>query len=501
MNVKPKREATVATHYLRYSTANLLVLLAGFISFPVMTRLLDNTQYGILGYFDTWVMMIVAVTKLGAQHAIIRFYPFDSSPEKMEKFSTNFFLMPLLASMSLWAIGIMAFSGVSWFGKITFSPVLWCAILAIPLMVFASLVEMILRASERSGLLMVTRVSWRWLELLAMLGAVLLLEKTALAAYGGKVVAAVLVAAFYLRWVRINLKFSRAAVDRGEFLTVLRYGMPLVISEIAAVALVSIDRIMLKEMLGDFASVGVYTIGYSLAMQVSVFMHATLIDSFVPVANRIHDTQGAERLRALKGRILLPMTYASIGISVALWSVGSDALQAISGKDKAGSGPVFAWIGTMYALSPLLDISGFGLLLKKRSMTILWLTLCAAALNIALNLYMIPAYGLMGSVYATAIAYAMIGVATCILCPRELLRFPDARTFLTAVSAAAAFLVAVWATDLFGYSTPWPRLFTAGGLWVLLYLLPVLSLDGRLRHLLFNWRKEVSNEEVDNELP
>ena len=65
------------THYLRYSTANALVLLAGLISFPALTRLLDNTQYGILGYYETWVMMAVAFAKLGAQHAIIRFYPHD----------------------------------------------------------------------------------------------------------------------------------------------------------------------------------------------------------------------------------------------------------------------------------------------------------------------------------------------------------------------------------------------------------------------------------------
>jgi O-antigen/teichoic acid export membrane protein len=31
----------------------VLVLIAGFVSFPVLTRLLDNHQYGILGYYDT----------------------------------------------------------------------------------------------------------------------------------------------------------------------------------------------------------------------------------------------------------------------------------------------------------------------------------------------------------------------------------------------------------------------------------------------------------------
>jgi O-antigen/teichoic acid export membrane protein len=74
----------IGTHYLRYSTANILVMAAGLISFPVLTRLLDNTQYGILGYYETWVMMAVAVAKLGAQHAILRFYPFDGDGDAVE---------------------------------------------------------------------------------------------------------------------------------------------------------------------------------------------------------------------------------------------------------------------------------------------------------------------------------------------------------------------------------------------------------------------------------
>ena len=40
-----------ATHYLRYSTGNLLVIVAGLVSFPILTRLLDNKQYGILNYY------------------------------------------------------------------------------------------------------------------------------------------------------------------------------------------------------------------------------------------------------------------------------------------------------------------------------------------------------------------------------------------------------------------------------------------------------------------
>lgn len=479
----------IGTHYLRYSTANLMVMAAGFISFPVLTRLLDNTEYGILGYYETWVMMAVAVAKLGAQHAILRFYPFDGSGEAVRKFATNHFYLPLLFSSALWLLALMVFASLDYFGSADFSPVLWLAVLAIPLNVFASLVQMMLRAGEQSGLLVVTRVTWRWLELLGMVGAVVLIERSAVAAYGGKLLAALLVAAFYVRWVRHNLKFLRPALDMREFRTSLHYGLPLVVNEIAMVALISIDRIMLKGLLNDFAAVGIYSIGYSLALQVSILMQATLSESFQPVANRTHDTEGPAQVRALKRRVLLPMTYAAIGIAAAIFAVGGDALVAISGPGKAASGIVFAWVGGMYALMPVLDIAGYGLLLHKRTRTVLALTSAAAVLNIGLNFWLVPQYGVMGAVYATAICYAFLGAATCMLCPRELLQFPDARSLTVSLAAAGLFMLVVWQSGLFGLVSAWTRLFAAGGLWLLLYVLPVLAGDLRLVRILPGLRR------------
>lgn len=490
----PKKAIGIGTHYLRYSTASILVMLAGLVSFPVLTRVLDNTQYGILGYYETWLMIAIAVAKFGAQHAILRFYPYGNEATGLKRFATNLFLLPMLMSLGIWVLAITVFFCIERFGDADFSPVLWLAMLSIPMMVFVSLVQMVLRAGEHSGLLMVTRVSWRWLELVAMLGAVLVLERTALAAYGGKVLSAVVVTIFYIHWVRKNLQFSREALDFSEFRMSMRYGMPLVVSEISTVLLIAVDRLMLKGMLDDFAAVGIYTIGYSLAMQVSMLMHAALSESFIPVANRTFEAEGAVGVRALKRRVLLPMSYAAFGIGVGIWAVGSDALQAISGADKAASGPVFAWIGTMYALYPLLDISGFGLLLHKRSMTVLALTLASVIVSILLNWLWIPVYGIMGSVYATVVSYAFWGLAACFLCPRDVLQFPDARTLLTGGLCALVFLGVIEATGLFHLASHWTRLFAAGGLWLLLYLLPVVVLDGRLRHMLGHWRQSMRGE-------
>lgn len=481
---EPDRKPGVGVHYARYSIASVLTMLAGVVSFPALTRLLDNEQYGILGYYETWLMIAVAVAKFGAQHAIIRFYPYGDEAGEMRRFATNLFALPLLVSLALWVCAALVLAGLDRFAGMAFSPVMWLALLSIPLAVFVSLVQMVLRASERSKLLTVSGVSWRWLELATMLGAVVLLERSALAAYGGKLVAAVLVVLFYARWIRRHLEFSRQALDLRHYAMAVRYGMPLVVNEIAMVLLISFDRVMLKWMVDDFAVVGIYSIGCSLALQVSMLMHGSLSAAFVPVANRSFETVGPSGVRQLKDQVLLPLTYAAIGVAVAIWCVGSETIEAISGADKSASGPVFAWVGAMFALYPLLDIGGYGLLLHKRSMTVLALTVVAAVLNIGLNLWAIPLWGMMGAVYTTVLSYAVLGAGTYLLCPAELRRLPDMRTMLLAVAAAAAFVLVVEGSDLLGLQSPWARLFLAGGLWLLLYVLPVLAFDRRLRDLL-----------------
>ena len=52
-----------------------LVMAAGFISFPILTRVLSIEDYGLLGLISTTLFIAIAITKLGAPSSIVRFYP------------------------------------------------------------------------------------------------------------------------------------------------------------------------------------------------------------------------------------------------------------------------------------------------------------------------------------------------------------------------------------------------------------------------------------------
>lgn len=479
----------IVTHYRRYAIGNVLVMLAGLVSFPVLTRLLDNTQYGILGYYETWVLMAVAVGKLGAQHAILRFYPHDGDAVRLRGFSTNLFYAPLAISLAGWAIIAAVLIAVDSLGGLGQGPVFWLVLMLVPLSVFATLVENVLRATESSRRVMFTRVGWRWLELVLMLGAVLLLQHSAVAAYGGKLAAAVLVVGFYAYWARRNLVFSRQALDLSVTRDGLVYGLPMVANEMIAVALVTVDRVMLKGITGDFAVVGVYTIGVALAMQVTMLMNFSVFDAFAPTANRLFSTEGADAVRALKARILLPMTYVAVGVAALLWCFGTDVIVALSGPEKAGSGPVFALAGMVYALQPVLLLAGYGLLLEKRTTKVLLLMCSALLVNAVLNLWWIPVFGVMGAVYATAASSAAVAIGHCIWVPRSLLSLPDLRTISISVFTALACVCLAWASHMFGLRPGWERLMLGGPVFAAIYGLAVLSLDARLRGMLIQWHR------------
>lgn len=187
--IEPRRRPGIATHYLRYSLSNGIVMLAGFISFPILTRLLDNTQFGILRYYETMMLLGVAVFKLGAPHAIVRFYPYDGGMRKQRAFGTNLVVLPMVLSIALWLAVASGIGLWAWTGEHVFSPLLWCALAMIPMLACVNIIQSVVRAGERSDIVMATRISGRMAELVLVLGAVILVQQSAWAVFGGRIVA------------------------------------------------------------------------------------------------------------------------------------------------------------------------------------------------------------------------------------------------------------------------------------------------------------------------
>jgi O-antigen/teichoic acid export membrane protein len=225
----------------------------------------------------------------------------------------------------------------------------------------------------------------------------------------------------------------------------------------------------------------VYTIGYGLALNINNLFNLALYNAYTQVSVREFETNGAAAVLRTKRAVLHGLVYFCVALIVGLVTVGADALLLMAGSDKTSSAPIFVLIGVVYTLDGLFGICGAGLLLLKRSRTVLMLTLGAAALNVVLNLLLIPRFGVMGAAYSSLTSFVALNVGRYFTCPRDLRALPDARATLIAVTLGVLCVAIAYATQLGGVHSHAGRI--AGMLLVMLiaFVVPAFMLDGQLR--------------------
>jgi O-antigen/teichoic acid export membrane protein len=472
---------SLGTHYSRYLVGNVLVLVASFISFPVLTRLLDNRQYGIFGYFETWLLVLLALAKLGAQYSIIRFYPHGQSGEAVRRFVATFLLAPFRYSFALWLLLLAGYGVVArgLEGEVRF--VGWCMIALILPQVWTSYVNNLIGIEERSALYMRLSVLQRWLEMCAIVGTVWFFERSAAGAYVARVTVAVAMALWLGTWLRRHSAPRLADAQPREWLATLPYSVPLILNEVSASLLGLLDRVMLKHVLNDFVPVGIFAVGAGLAATLNSVINQALGVAFTQVSMRQYALEGAAVVVRTKRDTLRVMVYAVALLVAGLVGVGRDFLLMLSGHGKAASAPVFVVLGSSYLVYGMVDLMGSGLLLLKRSKTMLALNLGAALVTTGVNLVLIPRFGVDGAIAATVAGYAVLGAGQFIACPAELRAWPQARAFLTALALGLLLVAVARGTHMFGLERPAARFFAMAPLALFLFVLPAVLIDPVLR--------------------
>jgi O-antigen/teichoic acid export membrane protein len=469
----------IATHYLRYLGANLMVTAAGFVSFPVMTRLLDNHQFGLLGYYEALLLVVAGVLKLGTQHAILRFYPHGGDDTALRRFRSDHVLLPFALSMLLWAacagVVLVAMGAIAGEER----PIVWLALATVPLVIWCSFVEAVMYALERSDITLWLKSAWRWGELALVLATLIYIERSATGVFAAKLAVVAVVAAWLTLWFLRWLRGPLVRGDRSGLMAGLAFGVPMMANELISLVFAFADRLLLRALTGDFAQVGIYTIGYGLAMALTAVLGQTLAQAFTPTAVRLFETRGPAAVVELKRDMLNLWIIAVSVVSALLLAVGADLFRILAGPSKLASVPVFVAVALVLTWYSLFSVAQYGLLLQRRASRFMVITLLATVLNVLLNVPLILAYGVMGAVAATVASYVFLAAAQYWQCPAELRYLPSLPRFAIAVLFPLLVAGTLHGAGFFGVDGAWPRLL-GGSTLVLLLALPLVLFDREL---------------------
>ncbi|MDE2433091.1 MAG: oligosaccharide flippase family protein, partial [Burkholderiales bacterium] len=457
-----RKSSSLVSQVAMYASSNVLVLAAGLLSFPITTRLLSSEQFGLLTFWESGMLVIIAILKLGCSDGVMRFYPHSHDPLDSRRYVTNIVLPPIVLGIGGWLICMVAASILAYCGYLDHPLLLFLALGQVLPQVWGPFAFRILQARELAAINSTLSVIWRWATVGAVLSTLFWLTKSAVGVLGAKLLVHWLVVGGLVIWLLPSLPFSTQAYDRQQVVAGLSYGLPLALMEISNIALWYLDRLMMKWLLNDYAVIGIYGIGFALASYLDQLLTSAIAQSLTPVAIRLYATEGAAAVRALKRRVLRPITYLIFAVGTGLIAGGTDFLTMLASADKVGAVPVFKWVGIFFLVRAWLNVASEGLLLEKRSRVVFVLTLLAALINALANVILIPLIGMMGAVYATGISMIGLQLLFFVYCPRDLKALPDAVVVLRALGGCLLSLTLVWSTGLFGLENHLVRFLVAG---------------------------------------
>ncbi|HEY1037142.1 MAG TPA: flippase [Candidatus Paceibacterota bacterium] len=193
--------------------------------------------------------------------------------------------------------------------------------------------------------------------------------------------------------------------DRRIAVSILKDSWPLLLTSVFAVIYTRIDQVMIKNML-DSESVGLYDAAVRLA-EVWNFIPGIIASSLFPAivnAKRTSTATYKKRVLALSGSLIGLATVVAIPVSL----LSGFIINLAYGPEYAASAGVlsiYTWASVCMASSLAMH---YFLINENRKGVLFCSSLLAMVVNIALNLYMIPAYGINGAAVATLISYTLL---------------------------------------------------------------------------------------------
>jgi O-antigen/teichoic acid export membrane protein len=408
-----------------------LQVVVAALATPIATRLLGPGEFGLWSAANALMQVLYVLGGLGLSVAVQKFHE-DRGPDAARRLVTltgvTAVLVTVLAELTgpLWSDLL----GFGEYGGAVRLAVLWAGTSALTASVLA-----LLRSQDR--LLRFSVVSLVQSVVAEALSLVLLvaLEPTAEAFVLGRLIAQVAA-------VVLGVGFAGARGLRGRDLPLARsalvFGLPLVPAMLGSFVLGASDRFVIQEQLGQ-AEVAQYSVAYNLAalplLVISVVNSVWLPRFFAAGAGVDGDavtTASRDALYRLLAPVLVGLSVVA-PIALRVWAPPSyrpDELLLVFAVVVVSAVPYAAG----YSATRVLLAAG-------RSRPVAVAAVVAALVNIALNLWWIPLWGILGAAVATFAAYAL--QHALLLLPTRARPFSTTRAGLLQATAAAALALAV----------------------------------------------------------
>nr|WP_294507857.1 oligosaccharide flippase family protein [uncultured Rhodopila sp.] len=298
----------------------------------------------------------------------------------------------------------------------------------------------------------------------------------------GLLLAATVCACIDLPLLASPFRPAAGSFDRRELVKLVDYAWPLVAAAATEVIMQNSDRFMLGS-LGGTEMLGIFAVAYSLVERPTSLICLSITTATFSLVLQVMEQQGREAARIQFGRngiaLLAVALPACTGLALTADYVAASLVGPAFRPGVAALIPIMSLAALLRGVRAHFVDHAFHL--SGRPLTMLWSYGPATVLNIGLNLWAIPRYGMFGAAWTAVASQSATVIGGWILGSRQ---FPVwlppgqvTRCVLAIVPMAAALLLIRFPLDWFG-------LFAAVVMGAAVYIASAIALDaGEIRSL------------------
>jgi O-antigen/teichoic acid export membrane protein len=412
----PER-ATVGSHILRlvrhsavYGIGHIITRALGFLLLPLYTNTIPPGEFGKAALIFSFLAIMNVFYGYGMDVAFLRYVALqDDERKQRELFSTAFWSL-LLTSL---AFSVLIFTLKSRISVLIFGQtgeerlielsagiLLFDALALIPFMA--------LRAREKSVPFVVLKLANVLVNVGANIWFIVLLKRGVEGIFLANLLSSSLTF-FFL--APVWLRFLTFYFGPGDYREMLRFGLPYIPSGLAVVAIDLIDRFILEK-LTDIETTGLYSAGYKLGMFMALFIAAFRFAWHPFFLSTSKQPNAKEIFARILTYFVLACSLVFLVISFFIDEIVRFNLFGITlfGREYWQSTSIVPLILLSYVFYGIYVNFLIGIYLEKKTHWLPFITGAATLINIASNLLLIPWLGMMGSAWATVLAYGSMAL-------------------------------------------------------------------------------------------
>lgn len=382
-----------------------------FLAKLVIAQTLEPVQYGAVTVGVTTLGITSTVVLLGLSRGVGRYVPrYDDPAERRGVFVSAFQLaMPLAVGAGLAIVLGADVLARDVFSDPSAAPVLRVFGLAVPLAALVNLTVGSAQGLKSSTPKLVLRnltlpvVRFAGIAVVVVLGARTVdIAWAYLASY---VVAGVLAVYYLLRYTPLPARTTGYVAKHREL---LRFSLPLVVSAAMVHVFSDLDTLMLG-WLGDLAAVGVYGVVYPLAELVTVALAAFRF-VFMPIISELEAASADAEIRRVYQVISKWVTMATVPAFLVMLLFPRLVINLTFGAKYNDGALALSVLSVGFIVHAVAGLNTEALVSIGRTRDVMYANVVTAALNLVLNLLLIPRYSFLGAAVATTLSYLALNL-------------------------------------------------------------------------------------------